>query len=138
MGLLKVDPDLTPRGPVMPRIQNLGARTAFLGCSWQRVCMAASRLCSECSSCWSGFPFFHCATFFSFSLTFSLHADKSLCLTCPKTPSSSWVFHLSALCSVSLLQLTLFSLLASCLRAGHTLRFLLYRSSSVQCEINTV
>ena len=45
--------------------------------------------------------------FFSVSPTFSLHADKFLCFTSPKTPSSSWMSHLSELCSLSVLQLTL-------------------------------
>lgn len=138
MGLLKMDPD--PEGPVMPPVQSLGARTGL-----PRVQLAGSGFACLLLTCASkrsshvgpGF-LFSIVPLFSFSLTFSLHADKSLCFTSPKTPSSSWVSHLSALRSWSLLQLTLFSLLASCLRAGHTLRFLLYRSSSVQCKINTV
>lgn len=129
---------LTQRGPVMPPVQSRGARTGLPRAQLAAVCMSASRLCFKRSFYVGPGFLFSIVPLFSFSLTFSLHADKSLCFTSPKTPSSSWVSHLSALRSWSLLQLTLFSLLASCLWAGHTLRFLLYRSSSVQCKINTV
>lgn len=137
MGLLKVDPD--PEGPCDASGPEPGGRgrppSGAAGSGFACLLLACASS-APLMLVWVSFiPLCH---FFSFSLTFSLHADKSLCFTSPKTPSSSWVFHLSVLCSLSLLQLTLFSLLASCLRAGHTLRFLLYRSSSVQCKINTV
>ena len=78
-------------------------------CDWQQVLhVCFSPVSSAALICSLSFPVFCCATFFfSVSPTFSLHADKFLCFTSPKTPSSSWMSHLSELCSLSVLQLTL-------------------------------
>lgn len=76
--------------------------------SSRRFCMSASHLCFEsCSHLFVWLPFSIVPLFFSVSPTFSLHADKYLCFTSRKTPSSSWMSHLSELCSLSVLQLTL-------------------------------
>lgn len=72
MGLLKMDPD--PEGPRDASGPEPGGedRPPSGTASWQRVCMSASHLCFKALlSCWSGFPFFHCATFFFFSHLFS-------------------------------------------------------------------
>lgn len=118
--------------------------TTFQGCGWQWVLHDCLLVCvSGAVIYWFGFLFSfffffsHCATFFFFP-PFYLHADKFLCFTSPKTPSSSWMSHLSELCICLFSSWPWFSLLASCLRARHTLCFLLYRSSSFQCQINTV
>lgn len=80
--------------------------------------MSASCLCFKCCSpllvLSSFFPLCH---FFFLSPTFCLHADKFLCFTSPKTPSSSWMSHLSAL-HLSVLQLTWFFPLAPALGPG--------------------
>lgn len=103
------------------------------------LCMSAASLCFKCCShLLIAFPFFHCATFslflppflfmqisfFASLLPRPLHQSGCPASLSPAVGlSSSW----PSLC-----------LLASCLRAGHTQCFLLYRSSSFQCKINTV
>lgn len=84
--------------------------TSCRRCAWQQdlhVCSSpvfqALLSSVRLASLFSVVPLF----FFSVSPTFSFHADKFLCFTSPKTPSSSWMSHLSELCSLSVLQLTL-------------------------------
>lgn len=69
------------------------------GVAGSEFCMSAACLDFECwfhLLVW--FSFFPLCHFFSLSPTFCLHADKFLCFTSPKTPSSSWMPHLSELC----------------------------------------
>ena len=84
--------------------------TSSHSCDWQQVLhVCFSPVSSAALICSLSFPVFSVVPlfFFSVSPTFSLHADKFLCFTSPKTPSSSWMSHLSDLCSLSVLQLTL-------------------------------
>lgn len=106
---------LIQRESAMPRVWVLTNKNICptLTGGLREFCMTAAHLCSSyCShlSVWFSFcPLYH----FFLSLTFFLHADKFLCFTSPKTLSSSWMSHLSELCSLSVLWPWSF-LLASC------------------------
>lgn len=105
--VLKMDP--YPEGPWCLQALGCQDRPPPAGVAGSGFCMSASCLCFKCCShllVWC-FCFPLCHFFFPFSLTFSLHADKFPCFTSPKTPSSSWMSHLSERCSLSLPPLTL-------------------------------
>lgn len=97
--LLEMDPE-AQRGPMMAVGPDAGGRGWTPSQEQLAVgfaCLLLVRVLNAPLTCWFGLPF-SIVPLFSFSPTFSLHADKFLCFTSPKTPSSSWMSPLSELC----------------------------------------
>lgn len=117
------------RPPVLPSSR---------GCSWQRGCMSAACLCVKCCSHvvieLSLFPLCHSFLFLPPFVFTQISFFASLLLRlvrqagCPNSLSSALVCPPAAPGSF----------FSTCPRPRHTLCFLLYRSSSFQCKINTV